>query len=179
MTEICPREYCAGCCACMNVCPKSSIEMMEDKVGCIYPEVCQETCIDCGLCQKVCPVVTPLPLNQTEKGFIAYAKDLHEQQTAASGGIASVLSDLFIERSGVVYGSSATQSFNVKHVRVAERENLEQLKGSKYVHSYIGLLLKDLLSDLKNERDVLFIGTPCQVAGVRGFLRKDYPNFYA
>ena len=179
MTEICPKAQCAGCFACLNACPTASIEMQEDERGCLYPIVNQTSCIDCGLCQKVCPVCQPPTLQPHRESYIAYAADRREQQTAASGGMAAVLSRYVVRRGGVVYGASAADAFNVHHVRVDKESDLEQLKGSKYVHSKIGALLKTLKEDLQAGREVLFVGTPCQVAGVRGLLRKEYPNFYA
>ena len=178
MTEICKHKDCAGCYACLNACPTSSILLNEDSKGCLYPAINQETCIDCGLCQKVCPVCNPLSLHDTQESYIAFARDLKEQHSAASGGIASILSRFIVENNGVVYGSSAENPFEVRHIRVVEEESLSLLKGSKYVHSKVGAVMKDLLKDLKKGRDVLFVGTPCQVAGVRNFLRKDYPKFY-
>lgn len=179
MMEICPKEQCASCYACLNACPTTSIVLQEDEWGCLYPVINQTSCIDCGLCQKVCPVCQPPTLHSCKESYIAYAANHREQQTAASGGLAAVLSRHVVRHGGVVYGASAVDAFNVQHVRVDKEADLEQLKGSKYVHSKIGVLIKTLKEDLQAGRDVLFVGTPCQVAGVRGFLRKDYPNFFA
>ncbi len=178
MTEICPLNDCTGCYACLNICPRGAITMQENEHGVLYPDIQQEACIDCGLCQKVCPMCHSVELLPPRECIVAYAKSPAEQQTAASGGLASVVSRAIIRRGGVVYGSSAANAFDVKHIMVTEEEHLPMLKGSKYVHSKMGTLLRSLQYDLKSGRDVLFVGTPCQVAGARNFLRRDYPNFY-
>lgn len=176
MIEICKKESCSGCFACLNICPKKAIKTVPDILGFMYPEINRNLCIDCGLCQKVCPVIHPQVPKKPERAFAAYSTDVADRMSSTSGGAASVFSQYVIRQGGVVYGCSGEDCMHVRHIRVAEASELAKLKGSKYVQSDIGSVLKSVKSDLQSGRFVLFIGTPCQIAGLNGFLCKEYDN---
>lgn len=177
MKEICSIDKCTGCSACFNICGKSAIKMSEDACGYIHPQIDQDACVDCGSCVKVCPVNTKVTLRYPQKCYAATVQSDKELASCASGGIATELSRYIIEKGGVVYGCSGKDIRNVCHVRVDKLEDVELLKGSKYVQSFIGRIYRDVKVDLKNDRLVLFVGTPCQIAGLQNFLElKDYPN---
>ena len=174
MDEVCAREKCTACCACVAICSYSAIAMKEDECGFGYPFIDSSKCVDCGACRKVCPNNT-LPVYNTVKNvFIAYASSHEEQQTSASGGLASVLARRVIRQGGVVYGCSGQDCHFVRHIRIDREERLEEIKGSKYVQSYIGLLFQSVKQDLSDGKRVLFVGTPCLVAGLKGFLKKEH-----
>ena len=177
MKEICSKDRCTGCSACFNACGKSAITMVEDACGYIHPHINQDLCVDCGLCANVCPVNTRISLRYPLDCYAAAVTNDKELQSCASGGMATELSRYVISNGGVVYGCTGKDIRNVHHIRIAKAEELDMLKGSKYVQSYIGSIYKEIRFDLQSSRQVLFIGTPCQVAALYGFLRhKDYPN---
>lgn len=177
MKEICPKDKCTGCAACFNACGKKAITMTEDSCGYVHPQIDNELCVDCGLCTKVCPVNTKITLRYPLDCYAATVKSDEELLSCASGGIATELSRYVIDNGGVVYGCTGKDIRYVHHIRVDCKEDLQFLKGSKYVQSFIGETYKAVKNDLQTEKLVLFVGTPCQVAGLQGFLRqKDYPN---
>lgn len=178
MIEICPKQDCTACSACLNACAKGAICMLPDEIGCLYPEIDSKLCVDCGACEKACPNLNPPVYNYPEKAYVGCASDYQEQLTSTSGGIASVLSGAIINRGGVVYGSTSADPFDIHHIRVDKISEVSLLKGSKYVQSKIDNVYSLVKKDLIAKHDVMFIGTPCQVAGLKAFLHKDYPNLY-
>lgn len=177
MEEICVKEKCTGCSACFNACNQKAITMSEDACGFYYPKIDPNLCIDCGLCTKVCPVNTKPTFKYPLDCYAATVKSDKELLSCASGGLATELSRYIINKGGVVYGCTGKDIRNVHHIRINKIEDIELLKGSKYVQSFIGGVYKDVKNDLQTGCFVLFIGTPCQVAGLKGFLRhKDYQN---
>lgn len=180
MIQICHSNHCTGCAACANICPRQCIKMIEDsKLGHFIPNIDQQKCIDCGLCQKTCPQNSESVYRNPLQCFAAWEKDEVSYRTSSSGGAASAFSRKILQEGGVVYGC-AVQQGAVKHIRVVEEKNLALLKGSKYVQSFIGeRLLIQVKKDLQKGLNVLFIGTPCQIDGVQSFLKKKhYQNLY-
>lgn len=180
MIQICPSNHCTGCAACANICPKQCIKMIEDsKLGHFIPNIDQEKCVDCGLCQKTCPQNSESDYRSPLQCFAAWEKDEGSYRTSSSVGAASAFSRKILQEGGVVYGC-AVQQGTVKHIRVIEEKDLVLLKGSKYVQSLIEeQLLVQVKKDLQQGLNVLFIGTPCQIDGVRSFLKiKHYQNLY-
>lgn len=179
MKEICVKEKCTGCSACFNACSQKAITMSEDACGFIHPNIDQNLCIDCGLCAKVCPVNTKVTFKYPLDCYAATVKSDEELLSCASGGMATELSRYVINRGGIVYGCTGKNIRNVHHIRINKIEDIELLKGSKYVQSFIGEVYKNVRMDIQTGCFVLFIGTPCQVAGLKGFLRhKDYQNLF-
>lgn len=173
---ICEKEKCTGCFACVNSCPKKCIEMTEDEIGHIYPVINDKICIDCGICHKSCPINSKPSKVQPKKVLAAYILDSEEHKTSTSGGVAAGFSKHFIEKGGIVYGASSKIKNGISHIRVDNFEDLKLLKGSKYVQSHINNTFALAQEDLKAGKPVLFTGTPCQIAGLRGYLKKDYEN---
>lgn len=179
MIQINKKENCTGCSACAAICPKQCITMDIDDEGFRYPQVNVEKCIACNLCDKVCP-----ELNQntklTEPLKILGLKNKDEQKAyhTSSAGVATELSEYIIKNGGVVIGAVYNKDFSVTHQIVTTVEELNQLKGSKYQQSNINDIYKRTQSFLKKNQTVLFIGTPCQVSGLKHYLRKDIPNLY-
>ena len=175
---ICEKNKCTGCFACFNICPKKAIEMIEDDNGFIYPQINKEKCIKCGLCKKICPSINKVEMQEPQKCYASYSKTEETREKSTSGGIAATISELFINNGGVVYGSSFTENCNVQHIRITNTKDLHKLQGSKYVHSYINNSYELVKKDLINKEDVLFFGTPCQIAGLKKFLMKEYDNLF-
>ena len=178
MENICKKELCTGCWACHNACPKQCIEMKEGELLHLYPTINQKTCIDCGVCQKTCPAINPLPKEQPLKTYAAWAKDEEEYKTSTSGGLGAVLSREILKAGGVVYGCAVCSDIDIHHIRITKEEDIALLKGSKYVQSSIHDSHQRVKQDLRDGRQVLFTGTPCQIAGLKRYLKKDYANLY-
>ena len=175
---LCEKKDCTGCFSCYNICPKKAIEMIEDEFGYIYPQIDKSKCINCGLCKKTCPVLNQIELNNPIKCLAIRTIDNKILRNSSSGGIATIISKKIIESNGIVYGASFVDNCVVNHIRIDSLNQLDALQGSKYVHSYINDTYKNIKKDLNENRVVLFIGTPCQVAGLRKFLMKDYSNLF-
>ncbi len=176
MEQICNINSCTGCGACSNICPKKCISMAEDKFGFLYPNINNDSCIDCGLCKKICPANADVQFNDPKNVYAAINKSDVDYATSTSGGIATLFSRNIIEKNGVVYGAGFLDGFRVKHLRCETQADVEKIKGSKYVQSITVDMLDALKKDLEDGRNVLFVGTPCQVAGVKSYVKKDYPN---
>lgn len=174
MTDICEKSLCTGCHACVNACGKKAISMQPDLLGFLYPQIDTSLCVDCGLCAKVCPVNHPPKAVYPATAYAVQSADMADLMSSTSGGAASVFSHHVVSQGGVVYGCSGMDLRRICHKRIESFSNLSQLKGSKYVQSEIGIIFQQIRDDLKSGRKVLFIGTPCQVAGLRNFLRIDY-----
>lgn len=175
MIDIKKKEDCVGCNACEQRCPKQCISMHEDEQGFLYPKVDLDKCIDCGLCEKVCPVINQTEPRKPLHTYAAKNKNPEIQQTSSSGGVFFALVEyVIIEKQGVVFGARFNDKWEVVHDYADTLEEAKAFKGSKYVQSRIGDNFIKAEEFLKAGRTVLFSGTPCQIAGLRLFLRKDY-----
>lgn len=176
--EICNRDKCSGCFACMSVCPKQAIEKQIDLSGCPMPKVNEDLCINCGLCKKVCPVVSVKEFGAPKTCYAAWNKSDTDRSTCASGGIATGLGRAVIEQGGVVFGTSFREGENlVLNFWMADTmDGLEKFKTSKYVQADTANSYVKAKEQLDEGKKVLYVGTPCQIAGLQGFLGKDYEN---
>ena len=174
MREICPKELCTGCLSCVNSCTHQAISVETDICGFRYPKIDQEKCVDCGLCQLSCPVNQPVERRFPMDCYAVTVKNTEELLSCASGGAATAISRHILKEGGVVYGCSGMDIHHVQHIRITDARELSLLKGSKYVQSDIGYIFRQVKEDLKEEKKVFFVGTPCQVAGLRAYLRRDY-----
>lgn len=175
MIKIIEKKNCCGCTACANICPHDAIMMLPDALGFNYPSVNMEKCIDCGLCEKVCAFNPQYDrtLNLIEP--IAYAvrhKNVNEIETSRSGAAFIAISDVILNRSGVVYGVGYKEHFVVAHKRATTKVERNEFKGSKYTQSELGTIFGMVKKDLKDGKIVLFSGTPCQTAGLNAFVGK-------
>jgi len=172
------KAACCGCNACAEICPKHCIQMVEDAQGFIYPQVDSSVCVECGMCEKVCPLeVANLSLRKPLKAYAAWNKNRQEHLLSSSGGAAYIFSSYIIEKGGVVYGCTS-DGIDVRHIRVENHSELFKLQGSKYVQSDVRGLFKKVKNDLKNGKIVLFIGTPCQVAGLKNYIGHHNEHLY-
>lgn len=179
MKGICPEDLCTGCLACESICAHNAIKIHIDNIGFVFPKIDVNNCVGCGLCQKVCPMINDVTQRVPISSWVAMARDDEEQITSTSGGVASVLARYIIKvHHGVVYGCSGEDCYHVRHIRVDNENDLHKLKGSKYVQSDMTGIYCSLKRDLLTTKFVLFIGTPCQNAGLKMFLRKDYDNLF-
>lgn len=176
MINITDKHKCCGCTACVSACPKSCISMSADREGFLYPVVDSVRCIDCALCEKVCPVLHPVN-NETEPlVYAAINNDEAVRVQSSSGGIFTLIAEHVLERGGVVFGACFDSDWNVIHDYTETKEELARFRGSKYVQSNVGNSFTQVKTFLDSGREVLFSGTPCQVAGLKNYLRKSYSN---
>lgn len=175
------KENCSGCEACANVCPVSIIAMRPDPEGFYYPVITDEDkCIHCKRCEAVCPEKHISAIaGFKESAFAGYSKSEDELKSSASGGLATAMSKKFINDGGIVYGVSYGTGCNeILYQRAAEIEGLDGFKTSKYAQSRKYDVYRKVLSDLKADRKVLFIGLPCECNALHLFLGKEYRNLF-
>ena len=176
MPTLASPETCTGCAACLNACAHSAITMTADAEGFLAPNVDNNKCVECKLCEKVCPVISPIQ----DKGVIhprAYAVwSEPDRRVSSSGGAFSAFARHVLSQGGVVFGAAFDEYLHCKHIEIQEIDDLVALRGSKYVQSELGDTFIQVRKHLRANRKVLFCGTPCQVAGLKNFLRKPYPN---
>lgn len=171
---ICRKEDCSGCHACFNACPVKAIEMREDEEGFWYPVIIQEKCIGCNRCKNVCPASKNVEKASLEEVYGCYAKRCEEQMESSSGAVFSVLARRFIAEQGMVCGAVFDEKLAVEHVLIHSEKDLYRLKGTKYVQSRIKDVFNQIKKTLEDGKGVLFSGTPCQVAGLKCYLGKEY-----
>lgn len=176
MIQIINKADCCGCEACVQVCPQKCISLHRDEEGFLYPEVNQDACVDCRLCEKVCPKInlydeiTPIDV------LAAYNKDEEIRSISSSGGIFSLLANGTIEAGGVVFGARYDDHWQVVVDSTETKDGISAFRGSKYVQARVGDSYKRCKTFLEEGRNVLYTGTPCQIAGLKHFLRKSYKN---
>ena len=180
MIHISEKKNCCGCSACVQRCPKHCISLVEDQEGFLYPAVDGENCIDCGLCERVCPILNPQETISTLEVFAAKNTNENERLDSSSGGVFLPLAREVINKGGVVFGAVYDACWEVQHVYAEKIEDVYPMMGSKYLQSKIENSYKEAERFLKQGREVMFVGSPCQIAGLRTFLRKkEYPNLLA
>lgn len=172
---------CCGCYACATICPTHCITFEEDWEGFWYPKIEKEKCVGCKLCMQTCPT-QKLKREKLYTAPIAYGamnKNEDLRLKSSSGGVFCLLAKKVLEQHGVVFGAAFDSGFrNVQHIYVEQLTDLEKLYGSKYIQSKIGNCYEEAEAFLKNGRSVLFTGTPCQIEGLKAFLKKDYDLLY-
>lgn len=188
MIELKTKEDCCGCTACASVCPTNSIEMTIDEEGFLYPKINLNLCINCQLCNKVCPVQNEIKMDKFErKGFVLRVKNRETLQSSTSGGFFTSIANWIIKNQGVVCAASFDENFNVTHTLLKPedysdsrkiKEILLKYMGSKYVQSDLGDSYKNIKKYLDADYKVCFIGTTCQVYGLKCYLGKEYKKLF-
>lgn len=174
MMQICGQK-CTGCSACYNICPKKAIEMIRVEEGFLYPVIIEEKCIHCNLCRNTCPVLMTKQKEALNQCFAIFSKNVSDLQNSSSGGVFPIISKEVLKQSGIVYGVKFDDHFkNLTYTRVSSLENIESIFGSKYIQSDLANTFSLVKKDLEENRVVLFVGVPCQIAGLKSFLKKDY-----
>lgn len=175
MIEITDKRDCCGCFACANACPFGCIEMKEDNEGFLYPVTDEEKCTKCGKCLRACTLKNE---NKEKSAFLkVYAcknKDETVRLSSSSGGMFSLLAGQVLDNGGVVFGAIFDENLNVIHSKAETEEELKKMRGSKYVQSSISNTYNEAKALLDKGRQVLFTGTPCQIAGLKSYLGRDY-----
>ncbi len=177
MIKILEKVDCCGCAACSNICPKCCITMTSDEEGFLYPSVDEALCIDCGLCEKVCPELNPVEEKVSKQiAFLVQHKNEQIRKESTSGGAFTAIAEYVLNNGGVVFGVAYDNTFKVIHKYVESVDDLRLFRNSKYVQSEIGNTFKQAKEFLIQDRLVCFSGTPCQIEGLKNYLRKDFDN---
>lgn len=181
------KTQCCGCASCSNVCPKQCIKMTEDNEGFLYPVVDKSLCLNCGLCEMVCPFISENAESDSSERkeiekeyYVVQALDDKVRAESTSGGAFTPLAKVILAKGGTIFGAAFTDksSFKVQHRYVENEDELGLFRSSKYVQSEISESMRDCKALLDKGRFVLFSGTPCQIAGLKTYLRKEYENLY-
>lgn len=170
------KKDCCGCGACLNICPKNAISMEEDQYGFIYPKIDKKLCIGCHLCKKVCAFQNTEEENYPIETFAAVSKDEIQARQSASGGIFAAIAQQHINEKGIVFGAAFDKEWNVCHIGIDRFDELKRLQGSKYTQSDTKETFRKTKELLESGKKVLYSGTPCQIAGLKKFLNKEYSN---
>ena len=171
------KIICTGCTACASACPKEAIVMECNAEGFLYPVINKNVCVKCGLCVRVCDSRKERLHKQGPLDvYGAKARNNADRKESQSGGAFWVFAKQIIDDGGVVYGVRLDKEFVARHDRASTMEELASFRGSKYVQSDMKDIFRRVRDDLRAAYIVLFAGTPCQVAGLRSYLNKEYAN---
>lgn len=171
------KKDCCGCEACKTACPKGAISMSEDECGYRYPVIDEAYCIGCGRCKAVCAYQKRVEARTPKAAYAARSSDRAQAKKSASGGIfAALASEVLASGGGIVFGAAYSDDRRVHHIAIDSADALEALQGSKYTQSETGDCYKQAQEALKAGKKVLYSGTPCQIAGLYGYLGRDYEN---
>ena len=179
MINIVNKQDCCGCSACVQRCPKKCISLHEDEMGFLYPKVNLVDCIECGLCENVCPIIYPYEKRIPLHTYAAINNDEKVRMQSSSGGVFTLFAEKVIEDGGVVFGARFDENWQVTLDYTESKEGLAAFRGSKYVQARVEDSYKRCEHFLKAGRKVLYSGTPCQISGLKHFLRKEYDNLLA
>lgn len=194
------RKQCTGCGCCMQICPKGAIYMSKNEEGFLEPKIDKTKCINCGLCLKRCPQINNIKTdvqkendaivednikldtepvsNKNVKCYAARIKDDKTLSQSSSGGIFVAMANKILEENGIIAGATFKENLEVEHILIKEKQELQKLQGSKYVQSNTKDTFTQTKKALEEGKTVLYSGTPCQIAGLKQFLNKDYSNLY-
>lgn len=169
------KRDCCGCTACVNICPKQAIVMEPDVNGFIFPKIDHDLCIECGRCIKVCAYQNILVSGDEPLAtYVAINKSNDILFSSASGGLFGALANLILNKNGVIFGCVYDDDMEPKHMSVENMLNIKRIQGSKYVQSDINTTYTEAKKYLNEGRWVLYTGTPCQIAGLKSYIGKNY-----
>ena len=175
------KDLCSGCGACVQICPHSAMSMQPDQEGFIFPTIDESKCIGCGACDRTCPVVNNDRSNQynDQISFIATTNIERYYKESATIGICTMVAENVLRSGGVVYGAYLDEKcWKAYHIKLTEINDLGKIRNSKYLQSETRETFKEVKKCLVDGQTVLYIGTPCQIAGLKSFLNRDFSNLY-
>jgi len=173
------KPNCTGCGACHSICPQQCIAMEQDNEGFLYPSIDEANCIKCAKCENICPHC--MMREKARKPLHIYASknpDDEVRYQSSSGGVFSLFAEHVIGESGVVFGARFNDVWEVVHGYAEASEDIAAFRGSKYVQSVTGDTYVQAKEFLESGRKVLYSGTPCQIAGLKAFLQREYNNLF-
>lgn len=168
------KDMCCGCRACEQVCPVGCITLETDAEGFLYPVIDEMKCIHCGKCKRVCQNIQTSGTGDMSEVYAVRNRDEEVRMKSSSGGVFYELGKAVIEQCGKVYGAVFNDEYMVQHIGTDTMTGLEAMCGSKYVQSDTTATFSEAKKDLEAGRKVLYSGTPCQIAGLKSFLQKEY-----
>lgn len=175
MIKLADKKDCTACGACAFICAKHCITMSEDEHGLIYPKLDTTNCVECGRCQKTCPIISPLDVNTPQTAYSAWSNDDKERETSASGGIAAEIYKKAVDKGYKIVGAVQKEDFRVIMELASDDTAIPQFKNSKYVFSEAWHVYPEIKENLKQGKKVVYIGLPCQIAALRK-LFKEHEN---
>ena len=177
MIEISNKKDCCGCTACVAICPKDAIVMKEDNEGFLYPVIEKDTCINCGACERVCPIIHTAKEETFEQAaYVVQNKDQKVLRESTAGGAFTGIAKYVLHNNGVVVGVELGDDLTARHIVVKVEDDLYRFRNSKYVQSSVGNTYREAKAFLEQGKLVCFSGTPCQIEGLKNFLKKEYDN---
>ncbi len=173
MPQLCSKELCTGCSACFNSCNRQAIQMTENHEGFLSPHIDESLCVDCGLCEKACPILNPLEkYEKIEAPIASISNDVTIRKKSSSGGMFTLFANEVFKRGGIVFGVVMDDDNVSYHTEAKNAEELKPMLGSKYMQSEIRDTYRSVKKHLKDGTVILYTGTPCQIAGLRTYLGK-------
>ena len=175
--KLASKQDCTGCSACSTTCPTNSIVMRKDNEGFLQPSIDPKTCIECHKCEHSCPIISPKPIDISDpNSYVARSNSDNVLKQSTSGGIFYTLAEWIINKKGVVFGARFNEQWELVHDYTETIEGLKPFMRSKYIQSSTGDTFKQAKQFLQQGRYVLFVGTPCQIGGLKSYLHKEYDN---
>lgn len=179
MPTLANKSDCTGCTSCISVCPTKCIQMIENEYGFFYPEVDNEKCIGCMQCTRSCPICSNISSSQSKiEAFAAFSNNNELREKSSSGGIFSEVASIILNQDGAVFGAAYDDKYRVHHICIETLDELYKLRGAKYAQSNLQDIFPKIKDYLLKDRYVLFVGTPCQVVGLKNFLKEDYSHLF-
>jgi len=175
------NESCCGCGACEQICPQNCIELQCDEEGFLYPSINYEKCLSCGLCEESCPVNNTSSYSAHSSNaelYAAYNKDEQARMNSSSGGIFSLFAEWILDHGGLIFGAAFDDDWTVHHVAIESKYALYKLQRSKYLQSRTEKTYLEVKRGLADGRLVLYTGTPCEIEGLKKYLKREYENLY-
>lgn len=176
--KLCKEELCTGCGACVNICAKSAIKLVLNEYGETVPVIDSDRCVKCKKCESVCPSINGVDLFTPQKCYAAHRIDLKNYARCAAGGIASLIMEEAYLKGWSVYGSTWDENLNPVFEKVGKFHAVEDFRGSRYVQTQTGKVYKEIRIDLLRGKSVVFVGMPCQIAGLKKYLNKEYQTLF-
>lgn len=174
--KLADKTACTGCGACAKACPKKAIEFYDDEEGFPSPRIDPEKCVECGICNAVCPALHAPDMHPIQAAYAAQLLDRKALMDSTSGGLFTAFSREIFRRGGLVYGCVWDENYRAVVTKAENEAEIEAMRGSKYVWSWAGDTFPEIKAFLDSGKQVLFAGLACQVAGLKGYLRKEYDN---
>ena len=170
------KQECTGCRLCGDSCPKQSISFKEDYEGFFYPVVDMSTCISCGICAKVCPVLHSEKNDRGKTSYAVYANDIEKREAGSSGGIFGLLAEKILDDGGRVWGAAFDYELKLVHRKADNYKELNSLLKSKYIQSDLTGVYIQIKKDISEGIKTLFCGTPCQVNALKNYIGRNSDN---